>query len=35
VKLDGPKRAEVVQAIAAAWAHGDLSENFVTGETMP
>jgi transcription elongation factor GreA len=27
-ELEGPKRAEVVQAIAAARAHGDLSENF-------
>ncbi len=26
--LEGPKRAEVVEAIAAARAHGDLSENF-------
>jgi transcription elongation factor GreA len=27
-ELEGPKRAEVVQAIAAARGHGDLSENF-------
>jgi len=27
-ELEGPKRAEVVEAIAAARAHGDLSENF-------
>jgi transcription elongation factor GreA len=27
-ELEGPKRAEVVQAIATARAHGDLSENF-------
>jgi transcription elongation factor GreA len=27
-ELEGPKRTEVVQAIAAARAHGDLSENF-------
>jgi transcription elongation factor GreA len=27
-ELEGPKRAEIVQAIAAARAHGDLSENF-------
>ena len=26
--LEGPKRAEVVQAIAVARGHGDLSENF-------
>ena len=27
-ELEGPKRADVVRAIAAARAHGDLSENF-------
>jgi transcription elongation factor GreA len=27
-ELEGPKRAEIVQAIAAARGHGDLSENF-------
>ena len=27
-ELEGPKRTEVVQAIATARAHGDLSENF-------
>ena len=27
-ELEGPKRAEMVDAIAAARAHGDLSENF-------
>ncbi|HEY5693203.1 MAG TPA: transcription elongation factor GreA [Gaiellaceae bacterium] len=27
-ELEGPKRQEVVQAIATARAHGDLSENF-------
>jgi transcription elongation factor GreA len=27
-ELEGPKRKEVVQAIATARAHGDLSENF-------
>jgi transcription elongation factor GreA len=27
-ELEGPKRVEIVQAIAAARAHGDLSENF-------
>ena len=27
-ELEGPKRREVVQAIATARAHGDLSENF-------
>ena len=27
-ELEGPKRSEVVQAIATARAHGDLSENF-------
>ena len=27
-ELEGPKRAEVVQAIAVARGHGDLSENF-------
>ena len=27
-ELEGPKRAEIVRAIAAARAHGDLSENF-------
>src|SRR5690242_21346042 len=27
-ELEGPKRKEVVRAIAAARAHGDLSENF-------
>ncbi len=27
-ELEGPKRAEVVAAIASARAHGDLSENF-------
>jgi len=27
-ELEGPKREEVVQAIATARAHGDLSENF-------
>jgi len=27
-ELEGPKRAEIVQAIATARAHGDLSENF-------
>jgi transcription elongation factor GreA len=27
-ELEGPKRAEIVQAIASARAHGDLSENF-------
>ena len=27
-ELEGPKRAEVVEAISAARAHGDLSENF-------
>jgi transcription elongation factor GreA len=26
--LEGPKRAEIVQAIAVARGHGDLSENF-------
>jgi transcription elongation factor GreA len=28
VELEGPKRAEMVKAIAVARAHGDLSENF-------
>ena len=27
-ELEGPKRAEIVQAIATARGHGDLSENF-------
>jgi transcription elongation factor GreA len=27
-ELEGPKRAEIVQAIAVARGHGDLSENF-------
>ncbi|MFN8185469.1 MAG: transcription elongation factor GreA [Gaiellales bacterium] len=27
-ELEGPKRAEIVEAIAVARAHGDLSENF-------
>src|SRR5712691_8153432 len=27
-ELEGPKRAEVVEAIRAARGHGDLSENF-------
>ena len=27
-ELEGPKRAEIVRAIASARAHGDLSENF-------
>jgi transcription elongation factor GreA len=27
-KLEGPKRAEIVQAISVARSHGDLSENF-------
>jgi transcription elongation factor GreA len=27
-ELEGPKRAEIVEAIATARAHGDLSENF-------
>jgi transcription elongation factor GreA len=27
-ELEGPRRAEIVEAIAAARAHGDLSENF-------
>src|SRR3954463_2662963 len=27
-ELEGPRRAEIVQAIATARAHGDLSENF-------
>ena len=27
-ELEGPKRAEVVEAIAVARGHGDLSENF-------
>jgi transcription elongation factor GreA len=27
-ELEGPRRAEVVQAIASARSHGDLSENF-------
>ncbi len=27
-ELEGPRRAEIVAAIAAARAHGDLSENF-------
>ena len=27
-ELEGPKRQEIVQAIATARAHGDLSENF-------
>jgi transcription elongation factor GreA len=27
-KLEGPKRAEIVQAISVARGHGDLSENF-------
>ena len=27
-ELEGPKRAEMIAAIAAARAHGDLSENF-------
>lgn len=27
-ELEGPKRAEIVEAIAAARGHGDLSENF-------
>jgi transcription elongation factor GreA len=27
-KLEGPKRKDVIQAIATARAHGDLSENF-------
>src|SRR3954463_4869216 len=27
-ELEGPKRAEIVEAIAVARGHGDLSENF-------
>jgi transcription elongation factor GreA len=28
-ELEGPKRAEIVEAIKVARGHGDLSENFV------